>query len=130
MVAVRVVKGVADEEVGVVAVGNGFVPAAGRMPAVALDRGAGARTAAVHFEPVLVRVPLVRRVQVPVVQVVRVVAMPHLTVPATGAVHVVVVAVLAAGHLCAGGIVSLERNGVNPRQCRGCSGSRPPSASS
>ncbi len=130
MVAVGMVEGVADEEVGVIAVGNGFMAAAGGVPAVALHRGAGARTAPVHFEPVLVRVPGVRRVQVPIVQVVGVVAVPHLAVPAAGAVHMVVVAVLAAGHLRAGRIVSLERNGVNPRQCRGCSGSRPPSASS
>ena len=130
MVAVGVVEGAADEEVGVVAVGNDLGPAAGCMPAVALHGGAGARTAPVHLEPVLVRMSLVRRVQVAVVQVVGVVAVRHPAVPAAGAVLVDVVAVLPAGHLRAGGIVSLERNGVNPRQCRGCSGSRPPSASS
>lgn len=98
VVAVRVVEGVADEEVGVVAVGNGFVPAAGRVPAVALHRGAGARTAPVHLEPVLIGVPLVRRVQMPVVQVIGVVAVPHHAVSAAGAVLVIVVSVLAAGH--------------------------------
>jgi hypothetical protein len=130
VVAVGVVESVADEVVGMVAVRDRLVDATGSVPAGALHRGAGAGAAPVHFQPVLVGVPLVRGVKVAVVQVVGVVAVADLAVPAAGAVHVAVVVVLAAGHPRTDPIVSLERNGVNPRQCRRCSGSRPPWASS
>ena len=98
MVAVRVVEGLADGEVRVVAVRDELVPAAGRVALAALHRGAGAGAAPAHLESVLVRVPLVGRVEVPVVQVVGVVAMPDLPVAAARAVPVFVVGVLAAGH--------------------------------
>lgn len=98
VVAVGVVEGATDDEVDVVAVGNGLVAAAGRVPAAALHRGAGAGAAPVHLEPVLVCVPLVRRVQMPIMQVVRVVSVAHLAVPAAGPVLVLVVVVPAAGH--------------------------------
>ncbi len=102
VVAVRVVEGPAHREVRVVAVGDRLVPAAGRMPVVALHRGAGLGAAPVHVEAVLVGMPVVRGVEVPVVQVVRMVAMPDLPVPAAGAVPVLVLVVLAAGHRRAG----------------------------
>jgi len=97
VVAVRVMKGVADDEVDVVAVGNRLV-GAGRVAAAALHRSAGAGAAPAHLQPVLVGMPLVWRVEVPVVQVVGVVAMPHLAVPAARPVLVVVIPVLGAGH--------------------------------
>jgi hypothetical protein len=114
VVAVGVVKRAADDEVDVVTVGNRFVDAAGRVPATALHGGAGARAGAVHLQPVLVGVTLVRRVEVPVVQVIGVIAVADLPVAAAGAVVVVVSVVLRAGHRSPRGIVSLERTGVNP----------------
>jgi len=98
VIAVGVVKGASHGEVRVVAVRDRLVPAAGRVPVIALHRGAGAGAAPVHVEAVLVGVPLVGGVKVPVVQIVRMVAMPDLPVPAAGAVPVLVLVVLAAGH--------------------------------
>lgn len=98
VVAVGVVKGAPHDVVHVVAVGNGFVPASGRVPVVAFHGGAGAGAAPVHIEAVLVGVSLVGRVEVSVVQVIRMIAVADLPVPAAGAVPVVVLVVLAAGH--------------------------------
>ena len=114
VVAVRMVKRAADGEVNVVAVRDGVVTAERAVRLAALHRGAGARAAPVHLEPVLVGVVLVRRVEVPVVEIVGVAAVPDLAMAAAGAVPVVVVAVLTAGHRRARRIVSLERAGVNP----------------
>lgn len=98
VVPVGMVEDPADEEVGVVPVRDRFVDAAGGVPAAAFHGGAAAGTAPAHLEPVLVRVPLVRRVEVSVVQVVGVVPMADLAVPAPRAVPVLVVRMLAAGH--------------------------------
>ena len=114
VVAVGMVEGPSHREVGVIAVGDRFVAASGRVPVVALHRGAGAGAAPVHVEAVLVRVPLVGGVEMSVVQVVRMVAMADLPVPAAGAVPVPVIVVLGAGHRRTERIVSLQGNGVNP----------------
>jgi hypothetical protein len=109
VIAVGVVESPPDGEVDVVAVGDRLVPAAGGVPVGALHRGAGAGAAPVHLEAMLVGVPFVRRVEMPVVQVVGVVAVADLAVAAAGPVPVLVVVVLAAGHRRTGGIVSPER---------------------
>ena len=98
VIAVRVVKGASDGEVGVVAVRDGLVAAAGPVPVAALDRRAGAGTAPVDVEAVLVGVPLVGSVEMPVVQEVRVVAVADLPMAAAATVPMLVVLVLAAGH--------------------------------
>ena len=114
VIAVGVVKGASHGEVRMVAVRDGLVPAAGRVPVIALHRGAGAGAAPVHVEAVLVGVSLVGGVEVTVVKVVRVVAVPDLPVPAAGAMPVLVLVVLAAGHRRILRIVSPEGTGVNP----------------
>jgi hypothetical protein len=114
VVAVGVVEGPSHGEIRVVAVGDGLVPAARSVPVVALHRGAGAGAAPVHVEAVLVGVSLVGGVEVTVVKVVRVVAVPDLPVPAAGAMPVLVLVVLAAGHRRILRIVSPEGTGVNP----------------
>jgi ABC-type Zn uptake system ZnuABC Zn-binding protein ZnuA len=83
-----------------------------RVPsgAEALHGRAGPGPPAVHAQAVLVGVALVRRVQVPVVEVVGVVAVPHGLVTAAVAVAVGVLAVLLAAH---GRIVSRRGGPVN-----------------
>ncbi len=115
VVAVRVVQGVSHDVIDVVSVRNHFVGAAGRVPASALDRGAGAGAAPAHLQLVLVGVSLVGRVEMAVVQVVRVVAVAYRAVAAAGPMPVVVVVVLAAGHAEAPRIVSPEGGSVNLR---------------
>ena len=101
-------------QVAVVAVGDGLVPAARSVPVVALHGGAGAGAAPVHVEAVLVGVSLVGGVEMSVVKVVRVVAVADLPVPAAGAMPVLVLVVLAAGHRRNLWIVSPGGTGVNP----------------
>ena len=87
MVFVRVVEHAADGEVHVVPVRNARVIARA-VALAALDRRADAGAPPVHVEPMLVGVPLVLRVQVSVVQVVRVVPVLDGAVSAAGAVPV------------------------------------------
>jgi hypothetical protein len=98
VVAVRVVQHASDGEVDVVAVRDGGVSAGLSVRLTALDRGADARAPAVDVEAVLVRVLVVRGVQVPVVQVVAVVAVRDGGVPAVRPVAMGMRAVLAAAH--------------------------------
>jgi hypothetical protein len=95
---VRVVESARDVVVDVVAVGNALVPAGGPVRLTALDGRAGARPRAIHLEPVLVEMVLVGRVQVPVMEVVRVVAVAHGLVAAARPVLVGVAVIFAAGH--------------------------------
>jgi hypothetical protein len=118
VIAVGVVESPPHDEVQVVAVRDCFVSATGRVPVAALHRGAGAGAAPAHLEAMLVGVPFVRRVEMPVVQVVRVVAVADLAVPAAGAVPMLVVAVLAASHRRTRGIVSPKGVVVNPLRRR------------
>ncbi len=117
VVAVRVVQRAADGEISVVAVGHRLVAAARSMRLAALHRRAGAGADAVHLEPVLVGVTLVRGVEVSVVEVVGVVPVPHGAMPAAGAVPVLVAVMRAAGHVPTGSIVALEGAAVNPGEC-------------
>lgn len=98
MVAVRMVERPGDVVVDVIAVRDLVVPAGGPVPIAALDGGAGARPRPVHLEPVLVQVPRVGSVEMPVVEVVRVVAVAHGLVSARGSVLMRVAFVFAAGH--------------------------------
>jgi len=98
VIPVRVVEHGADGEVDVVAVGDRRMAARRVVTLGALDRRADAGPAAVDVERVLVGVPLVRGVEVPVVEVVGVVSVLHGAVPAIGTVTVRVVAVLGARH--------------------------------
>ena len=83
---VRVVERARDVVVHVVAVGNALVPAGLRVASRTCIRRARMRPAAlIHLEPVLVEVALVRRVQVSVVEIVRVVAVAHGLVAAASA---------------------------------------------
>ena len=95
---VRVVESAGDVVVHMVAVGNALVPAGGPVRLTALDGRAGDRPRPIHLEPVLVEVALVGRVKVPVVEIVRVVAVAHGLVAAARPVLVGVGVVLAAGH--------------------------------
>ena len=100
MACVRMVEGAVHVVVHVVAVrdlrvAGGLVAVGGR----ALDGRAGARPPPVDSEAVLVRVPLVRRVQVAVVQVIRVVPVADGLVPAAFPVAVRVGTVLVAAHV-------------------------------
>jgi hypothetical protein len=105
VVAVRVVQLSVHQVVDVVAVGNGFVPAAGTMPvtplvAVVEPRGALRRVALVHRDPVLVHVVLVRVMETPVVEVVDVPVVPDGRVPTGGSMLVIVpfVDLVVVGH--------------------------------
>jgi hypothetical protein len=95
---VRVVERAPDVVVHVVAVRDALVAAGGPVPLAALDGRASGRQPAVHLELVLVEVVGVRRVKVPVVEVVRVVAVAHGLVAAARPVLMSVAPVLAAGH--------------------------------
>ena len=99
MASVRMVKGAGDDVVLVIAVRDSFMGAGFPVRFAAFDGRANARPFPVHFETVFVEMVLVRRVQVPVVEVVRVVAVPHGLVAAARSVLVVVTLVLAAGHV-------------------------------
>ncbi len=114
VVAVRVVQRAADGEIGMVAVGDRLVAAACPVRFAALHRGAGAGPNAVHLEPVLVGMPFVRGVEMAVVEVVGVVAVPDRAMSAAWAVTVLVAVVGPAGHASSAGIVALERAAVNP----------------
>jgi hypothetical protein len=81
-----------------------------RAGAGAFHRRAGAGAAAVDLEPVLVGVPFVRRMEVAVVQVVGVVAVPDGLVAAPVAVSVRVVSVLLAAHAS---ILAIRPRSVN-----------------
>lgn len=108
---VRVVERAVHVEVQVVAVGNGRVAGLDvGARAGALDGGARAGPPPVHVEAMLVRVALVRGVQVAVVQVVGVVAVLHGLVAAALAVPVGVLLVLLAAH---GRIVARRGGAVN-----------------
>ena len=91
---VRVVERSVHVVVDVVAVRDGR----GSRVTAALDRRARPRAPAVHVEAVLVGVPFVRRVQVALVQVVRVVAVADGFVAAALAVAMRVLSVLLAAH--------------------------------
>jgi hypothetical protein len=96
---VRVVERAVDVVVHVVAVRDLRMSGARMRPfARAFDRRAGARPPAVDAEAVLVGVAFVRRMQVAVVQVVRVVPVAHRLVPAVLPVVVGVGRVLVAAH--------------------------------
>ena len=99
MAAVCVMKGAGDVVVQVIAVRDSFVAAGSPVRFAALDRCADARPFPVHFESVLVEMALVGRVQVPVMEVVRVVAVSHGLVAAARPVFMSVTLVLAAGHV-------------------------------
>ncbi len=96
-------------EVHVVAVRDGRVTRRHVLDS-ALDGRAGPGPAPVHVEAMLVCVALVRRVQVPVVQEVGMVAVLDRLVPAALAVAVRVLLVLLAAHLC---IVARREGAVN-----------------
>jgi hypothetical protein len=108
---VRVVERAVHVVVDVVAVRNRRVPGARvSFRARAFDRRAGAGPPPVHVETVFVGVALVRGVQVPVVEIVRVVAVSDGLVAAAVAVPVGVLPVLLAAH---SGIVSRRGGAVN-----------------
>jgi len=99
MAPVRVVESAGDVVVQVIAVRDSLVLAGFAVLFAALDRCAQARPFPVHFEPMLVEMALVGRVQVPIMEVVRVVAVAHGLVAAARPVLVRVTLVLAAGHV-------------------------------
>ncbi len=91
MVAVKVVERAVHEVVDVVAVRDGRVAASGAVLRGALHRGAGGRMAAVDLEDVLGDARAARRVEVPVVEIIRVIAMTDGPMTAARTVHVGVV---------------------------------------
>ena len=98
VVAVRVVERAVDLVVDVVPVGDGGVAGGTMVPHGTVERGARRREAPVHVEAVLVVVGAVRRVEMPVVEIIGVVAMVDSPMPAAGSVNVRMVSVLVAGH--------------------------------
>ncbi len=81
MVAVQVMKSAVDEIVEVVAVRDAGMRASRVMSGRALDRRARRRVAVVDGEDVLCHARFARRVQVPVVEIIGVVAMPNRPMP-------------------------------------------------
>ncbi len=77
MIAVEVVQRAVDEVVDVVPVRDGGMPAAGVVLRRALDGGAGGRVAPVHVQDVLGDAGGGRRVEVPVVEIIGVIAMTN-----------------------------------------------------
>ena len=75
MVSVKVVERPVDEVVEVVAVRDARVPTAGVVLRGALDGGAGVRAAAIDLEDVLLDAGAAGRVEVPVVEIIGVIAM-------------------------------------------------------
>jgi hypothetical protein len=98
MVPVRMVKGARHVVIDVIAVRNGFVSARGPVPVVALDGRARTGPRAIHFEPMLVEVARVGRVEMTVMEVVRVIAVADGLVSAFGPVLMGVFIVFATGH--------------------------------
>jgi hypothetical protein len=96
---VGVVERARDVVVLVIAVRDSFVAAGSPVLFAALDGRARVRPFPVHFEAVLVEMVPVRRVQVAVVEIVRMVAVAHGLVAAARTVLVSVILVLAAGHV-------------------------------
>jgi len=103
VVAVGMVQVAVDQVIHVIAVGHRGVAASGsvnmapRVAAARMSRRASVRIGGVHGDDMLVDVSLVGMVQVPVVKVVDVVAVPDRRVTASGAVRVGMVAVDLAG---------------------------------
>ena len=98
MVSVWVVEAASDLVVDMVPVRNREVSRGAVMPLLAFDRGADGGPPAVYLEPMLVDVLVVRGMEMAVVQVVRVVAVPHGPVPAGRTVIVLVLVVLSTAH--------------------------------
>jgi len=117
VVAVRVVENAPDGEVHMVPVRDGGVPAALAVVVRALDRRADAGPGSIHVEGVLVGVPFVRRVEVPVVQVVGVVAVLDGAVSAIRTVRVSVIAVRGARHPSHGPPAFEERQAASDAKC-------------
>jgi hypothetical protein len=82
VVTMRVVQCSLDRVVDVVPVRNGVVPALASVVALALDRSAAPGSTPIDLEAVLVGMGFVRRVKVPVVEVVGVVSVTHRPVAA------------------------------------------------
>ena len=82
MVAVEVMQGAVDEVVEVVPVRDERMPASGVVPGRAFDGRAGRRASVVHGEDVLGHARVPGGVQVPVVEIIGVVAMPNRPMPA------------------------------------------------
>lgn len=101
MVSVRVVERAADGVVEMVSMRHGGMAASRPVGLSAFHRRTDPRAAAVHLQAVLVGVPSVRGVEMPVVEVVLVVAVAHLAVPAARTVLVLVTVVRRTGHGCA-----------------------------
>jgi hypothetical protein len=99
MAAVRVVERAGDVVVQVIAMRDSFVAAGSPVRFAALYGRAHLRPFPVHLEAVLVEMVLVGSVQVPVMEVVRVVAVSHGLVAAARPVLMSVTLVLAAGHV-------------------------------
>lgn len=107
MVAVREVQVPVHQIADVIAMRDRLVPTAGAMhmpggvSAAGMRRRAGRRIAGGHFDAVLVDVIAMHVVQMPIVQVVHVIAMLDGRMPAIGPVNVAVIVmlgVLAFGH--------------------------------
>lgn len=107
VIAVRVVEVAADSVIDVAAVRNCFVTAARamnmprRMTAAVMVRGTAVGVVPGYFDHVLVDVTFVRMVQVAIVQIVDVAAMPHGGMPATRTVLMGMVGMVwcgASGH--------------------------------
>jgi hypothetical protein len=103
VVAVRMMEVAADAVVQVVAVGNclvtaaGAVDVAGFMTAAAMIRGAAIGIVAGDVDHVLVDMIFVRVVEVTIMQIVDMAAMPHGGVPATRTVSVSVARMVGCG---------------------------------
>lgn len=102
VIAVWVVQVAIHQVIGVVAVGHGFVSAAGAVDmvrsvtAAVVLRGAGGGVGGVDFQRVLVDVPAVRMMQMPVMQVIGVALVLDGRMAAAEAVNVIVASMLLA----------------------------------
>jgi len=88
VVAVKVMEGAVDEVVEVVAVRDPRVRASRVVPGRALDGGAGGRASAIDGEDVLGHARFAGGMEVPVVEIIGVIAMPNRPMPAARSVLV------------------------------------------
>jgi hypothetical protein len=113
VIAVEVVQRPVDEVVEVVPVRDGGVPAAGVVLRRAFDGGAGGRVTPVHLQDVLGHTRGDGRVQVPVVEIIGVIAMTN--DPVTASRTVLVRMILPVLH----GVSSSPGGSIFPNASRG-----------
>lgn len=110
MIPVEMMEGAIDEVVDVVAVRNGGVPTARVVPGRALDGRAGRRVTPVHLEDVLRNTRIAGGVELPIVEIIGVIAMTNGSMTTARPVNVGVVVRVLHGDSSSSG-ESMVRHG-------------------